>query len=115
MNHLASRLRHEGLWARTIDMKIRSGDFRTTTRSTTLAEATNRTNVILLPVRLLGVGVTKLTREPISQGNLFEVNLHPRQVALDQTIDTIRAQFGPGSLQRGSLINRDGRDANEES
>jgi DNA polymerase-4 len=130
VDHLASRLRHEGLWARTIDLKIRSSDFRTTTRSKTLAEATNRTNVLwkaaadlfersvtgeLLPVRLLGVGATKLTREPIVQGNLFEDHSQPRQSALDQTIDTIRAKFGNGSLQRGSLIKRDGRDANEKS
>jgi DNA polymerase-4 len=79
VDHLASRLRREGIWARTIDLKIRSSDFRTVTRSTTLAEATNLTNVIwkaaadlfersltreLLPVRLIGVGATKLTREP---------------------------------------------------
>src|SRR5262245_958124 len=78
--HLGTRLRHGGLWGRTIDVKIRSSDFHTTTRSTTLAEATNATNVLwkaaadlferslsadLLPVRLLGVGATKLTRTPI--------------------------------------------------
>jgi DNA polymerase-4 len=70
VDHLASRLRHEGIWARTIDVKMRSSDFRTVTRSTTLPEATNLTNAIwkaatdlfersltseLLPVRLLGV------------------------------------------------------------
>jgi DNA polymerase-4 len=129
VDHLASRLRHEGIWARTIDVKIRSSDFRTVTRATTLAEATNLTNVIwkaaadlfqrsltseLVPVRLLGVGATKLTREPIAQGNLFEENSHPRLSALDQTIDTIRAQFGSGSIQRGSLIDKSVLDAEEE-
>ena len=121
MDHLASRLRHEGIWARTIDVKIRSSDFRTVTRSTTLAEATNLTNIIwkaaadlfersltaeLLPVRLLGEGATRLTREPLVQGNLFEDSRHERQEALDETIDTIRAQFGNGSIQRGSLLDR---------
>lgn len=119
VDHLASRLRHEGLWARTIDLKIRSSDFRTITRSATLAEATNGTNAIwkvagelferslsaeLMPVRLLGVGATKLTREPIVQGNLFEENADPKQAALDQTIDTIRGQFGNASIKRGSLV-----------
>ena len=47
VDHLASRLRHEGIWARTIDLKIRNSDFRTVTRSTTLFEATNLTNSIL--------------------------------------------------------------------
>jgi DNA polymerase-4 len=129
VDHLASRLRHEGIWARTIDVKMRSSDFRTVTRSTTLPEATNLTNVIwkaatdlfersltseLLPVRLLGVGATKLTREPIGQGSLFEENPHRQQSVLDQTIDTIRAQFGSGSIQRGSLIDKSVLDADEE-
>jgi DNA polymerase IV len=102
-------------------LKIRSSDFLTVTRSVTLAEPTNLTNLIwkaaadllersltndLMPVRLLGVGATKLTREPIVQGNLFEENSHPPQAALDQTIDTIRAQFGIDSIGRGNLLNR---------
>src|SRR5436190_16643753 len=41
MDHLASRLRHEGIWTRTIDVKIRSSAFRTVTRALTLAEPTN--------------------------------------------------------------------------
>jgi DNA polymerase-4 len=121
VDHLASRLRREGIWGRTIDIKIRSSDFRTRTRSTTLAEATNLTNTIwkaaaelfdrslsneLMPVRLLGVGATKLTREPISQGSLFEDGSNERESALDQTIDTIRAKFGTGKIQRGSLLDK---------
>jgi len=121
VDQLASRLRHEGIWARTIDVKIRSSDFRTVTRSTTLAEPTNVTNIIwkaaadvfdrsltsdLLPVRLLGVGATKLTREPAVQGDLFQPENRQREGALDQTIDTIRAQFGTGSIQRGVLLDR---------
>ena len=130
VDHLATRLRHEAIWARTIDVKIRSSDFRTVTRSTTLAEATNLTNIIwkaaaelfersltsaLMPVRLLGVGATKLTREPIAQGNLFEECSHPRQIALDETIDTIRAQFGARSIQRGCLLDRQGVNTEEDS
>jgi len=121
VDHLSSRLRREGLWARTIDVKIRSSDFRTVTRATTLSEPTNGTNVIwksaanlleryltseLLPVRLLGVGATKLTREPIVQGNLFEEKTPSRMSALDSTIDTIRAKFGGASIQRGSLVEK---------
>jgi DNA polymerase-4 len=129
VDHLAGRLRHEGLWARTIDVKIRSSDFRTVTRATTLAEPTNLTNTIwkagaalfertlskeLLPVRLLGVGATKLTREPVVQGDLFEANRRPHQAALDQTIDKIRAQFGSASIQRGALVDRPTSDAGEQ-
>jgi DNA polymerase-4 len=125
VDHLASRLRHQAVWARTIDLKIRSSDFRTVTRSTTLAEATNSTNVIwkaaadlfeqnfsgvFSTVRLLGVGATKLTREPVVQGDLFEIESHQRDSALDQTIDIIRAQFGTDSIQRGNLLSRPSSD-----
>ena len=55
-------------------------------------------------MRLLGVGATKLTREAIVQGNLFEEHRHEREEAIDETIDTIRSQFGTGSIQRGSLL-----------
>lgn len=121
VDNLAGRLRQEEIWARTIDVKIRSSDFRTVTRSATLAQPTNLTNIIwkttvdlfersltgdLLPVRLLGVGATKLTRTPVVQGSLFEENLLPQQAALDQTIDTIRAQFGTASIKRGILLRR---------
>ena len=57
----------------------------------------------------MGVGATKLTRELVSQGDLFEGEQHERherQIALDQTIDTIRAQFGDESIKRGSLVER---------
>jgi DNA polymerase-4 len=121
LDHLASRLRHEGIWARTIDVKIRNSDFRTVTRSTTLSEATNVTNVIwkaaadlfersltkeLMLVRLLGIGATKLTREAVVQGTLFDNEADVRQGALDSTIDKIRGQFGTGSIRRGSLVER---------
>jgi DNA polymerase-4 len=119
VDHLAGRLRGEGMWARTIGVKIRSSDFRTIVRSATLADSTNLTNRIwkaaadlferaltreLLPVRLLGVSVASLTRESTVQGDLFEANPHSQQAALDQTIDTIRNKFGSGAIQRGSVV-----------
>ena len=121
VDHLTSRMRHTGLFGRTIDLKIRSSEFRTVTRSTTLAAATNATNAIwkaasdllgrsltedLMPVRLLGVGATKLTREPIEQGDLFGSDDHPRENAVDQSIDSIRAKFGSASIKRGSSLNK---------
>jgi DNA polymerase-4 len=121
VDHLASRLRQEGVRGRTLELKIRSAAFRTRTRSQTLAEATNGTDVLwqaaaellerslsaeLLPVRLLGVGATGLTREMVEQRDLFDGALRARQSALDQTMDAIRGQFGPGAIQRGSLLDR---------
>jgi DNA polymerase-4 len=121
VDHLASRLRHEGLWARTIDVKIRSSDFRTRVRAHALPEPTNATDALwqaaadlfersltrdLLPVRLLGVGVTRLTRAPVVQHGLFDGDQRERQGQLDQTVDAIRHQFGSDAIQRGSLLQR---------
>lgn len=119
VDHLASRLRQEGLHARSIDLKIRSSDFRTRTRSASLAEATNLTDPLwqaaaglferslsreVLPVRLLGVGAARLARDPLVQRGLFDAAVRDKQSALDQAVDAIRGQFGTGAIQRGSLL-----------
>lgn len=121
VDHLASRLRHEGLYARTVEVKIRSSDFRTRNRSVTLDEATNLTNVLwqavaelferslsreCLPVRLLGVGATKLVRDPCVQRGLFDGETREQQGALDQAIDAIRGKFGRGAIRRGNRLDR---------
>jgi DNA polymerase-4 len=121
VDELATRLRQAGVRGRTIEVKIRSSDFHTQTRARSLKEATNVTEVVwraalelfeksltaeLLPVRLLGVGVTKLTRDTLVQGQLFSDDGRERQSALDTTIDAIRGQFGTGAIQRASLLDR---------
>jgi len=130
LEHLASRLRQECLHARTIELKIRSSDFHTWTRAQTLPEATNLTEVLwrfaaelferslspeMMPVRLLGVGASRLARAGAVQGDLFESSLRERQTALDRTIDAIRKEFGNEALQRGRLIERTASEAAEES
>src|SRR5208283_3828129 len=84
VDQLASRLRHHQIRARTIEVKIRSSEFRTQIRQQALPEATNLTDPLwqsakalfersltgnLLPVRLLGVGATRLTRDAAVQGD----------------------------------------------
>jgi DNA polymerase-4 len=120
-DHLASRLRHVEIKARTVDLKIRSSDFQTRYRAQALPEATNRTDVLwltaqeifergvtadLFPVRLIGVGATRLTRDSAVQRNLFDADERQKQQSLDQTIDAIRGQFGAAAVRRGSLLDR---------
>src|SRR5207302_4611848 len=45
-DHLAARLRHAGLRARTVELKVRSSDFRTRHRAQALPEATDSTDVL---------------------------------------------------------------------
>lgn len=120
-DHLARRLRHAELRARTVEVKIRSSDFRTRHRAQALDQATNVTDVIwqavqqvfdrgltedIMPVRLLGVGASRLTNETVVLGDLFDGGHRQRQESLDQTIDSIRGQFGDTAIRRGSVLNQ---------
>jgi DNA polymerase-4 len=64
----------------------------------------------LLPVRLLGVGATRLTRDAAVQGDLFDEGERQRRQSLDQTIDAIRGQFGTEALRRASFLDRTPQD-----
>ena len=57
----------------------------------------------MLPVRLLGFGVTRLSRDPVIQRGLFDGEEREKQVALDRAVDAIRGRFGTGAIQRGSF------------
>ncbi|MBI3410643.1 MAG: DNA polymerase IV [Planctomycetes bacterium] len=120
VDHVAGRLRQEGLHARTIDLKVRSSDFRTKTLSKSI-EPTHATEAIwrtaalllersltldLLPVRLLGVGAGNLVRDAVIQGDLFDGGQRERQNAVDRAVDAIRAQFGTRAIERGGLRER---------
>jgi DNA polymerase-4 len=121
VDELASRMRHEGLRGRTIELKIRSSQFETRTRSLSVDEPTNTTKVIwqaalklleksltpdILPVRLLGVGAIRLSRDGVVQGQLFGEDVREYDSALDLTIDAIRGQFGTEAIHRASQLDR---------
>jgi DNA polymerase-4 len=122
VDRLGTRLRHQRIRAGCIEIKIRSSDFHTHTHSRRLREMTNVTEVLwrvagelftsaltndMLPVRLLGVGATRLTRETEVQRDLFDTDLRERHEALDQAVDSIRGAFGGGAIKRGTSLNRD--------
>ncbi len=122
---VASRLRTAHVAARTVQLKLRFGDFRTITRSRTLAEPTDlaadlgRVARELLAgvdvaegVRLLGISGQQLvgqraTAGPDDQGQLFDdtgapsVPSTPKAAAVERSLDAIRARFGPGAVGPG--------------
>jgi DNA polymerase-4 len=119
VDQLAGRLRQEGVRARAVGLKVRSSDFRTHTRSLSLAEATDVTEFLwraalalferavvreVLPLRLLGVAASSLTRDALVQGDLFDDTRRRRQVALDRAVDAIRGRLGRSAIQRGSVL-----------
>ena len=64
----------------------------------------------MLPLRLLGVGATRLTGESAAQRSLFDADERDRQRSLDQTVDAIRKQFGRSAVRRGAGVDRIERD-----
>ena len=115
VEQLGERMRRHGLRGRTIELKVRTSDFRTFIRSATLADATDLTAVIWrtaadlfdrrvpdawLPLRLLGVGASSLRRDDAVQGHLFEGEWRAKQRSLDRTVDEIRRQFGDEAIRR---------------
>ncbi|MFN3217079.1 MAG: DNA polymerase IV [Acidimicrobiales bacterium] len=127
---VGSRLRAGDRRGRTVQLKIRFGDFRTITRSVTLPRATDSGTVIaraareLLAgidpapgVRLLGVGVSGFASdtdgEQLSLDALLEVDpTHLRDDRdwreAEDAIDIIRSRFGDAAIAPASALSRKG-------
>ena len=114
---VAWRLRRAGLFARTVNVKIRYGDFETITRAQTLDEPTHQTSPItsaacdlfdrwaadsFRPVRLIGAGVSNLD-QVVEQG-LFEHPEDRRAEAVDAAADAVRDRYGLHSISRAAAL-----------
>ncbi len=117
VEEVAQRLRRRKLKARTVSLKLRYGDFRTVTRSETLREATNLTQVLSETaervfgqwrrsaagaLRLLGFAATGLEPEAGEQASLFPDPEAEKLKRLDCTMDAIRDRYGKRAVHRGS-------------
>lgn len=114
----ASRLRRGGWLARTISIKVRFADFRTVTRSQSLARPTDVTHEVYAaavslydamglgrtPLRLVGVRAEGLTSADVTpvQGLLDEPEHGWRDA--DRAVDRAAARFGKGAVRPASLI-----------
>ena len=113
---VARRLRKHDMSARTVTLKLRYGDFTTISRSITLGDPTDVTEIIwkaaanLLqqwaassfhPLRLLGVTVTQLQPSAGGQMSLFESSASKKLKKLDSAMDEIADRFGDSAVTRG--------------
>jgi len=118
----ASRLRRNGLAARTVGIKVRTADFATTTRSRTLVSPTDSAHAILEAARFLYEGVTLRGRAVRLVGVRVE-GLAPSagtgvQVSLDEAVDArsadraaarsatdeVRSRFGATALRPATVV-----------
>jgi DNA polymerase-4 len=120
--HLAEtvghRLRKEGYYGKTVQIKVRFPSFATVTRDETLPFPTQSDQVIfdtglrLLgranpkgePIRLLGIGTKQLIRSLIGVQLLLFDDRGKRLAALDQVVDKVRERFGKQEIQRGRTL-----------
>jgi DNA polymerase-4 len=115
VEQVGSRLRKHGLFARTVSLKIRFGDFQTISRSTTLEDCTDGTADLwkaatalfdqwcqkdFQPVRLIGMSASQLSNGP-GQLPLFTDPANHQQKKVDAITDQINARFGSKTIRRG--------------
>jgi DNA polymerase-4 len=115
---VASRLRANGIAARTISLKVRDAAFRTVTRSRTLPRPVDTAPAIAATVyelldtvtpmggvRLLGVTATKFG-EPAEQLQLEGIGSERATAQTDasRAIDRVRGRFGPAAIGAASAL-----------
>jgi DNA polymerase-4 len=123
---VARSLRHHGLAGRTVHLKVRAGDFATTTRSLTLRDPADLAEAIVEAartmyrervdlggkgVRLLGVGVSGLIPAGSAQEPLFPDAATERSRKLALASDAVNDKLGDDVVTRASLLRRKSREA----
>jgi DNA polymerase-4 len=127
-DEIAVRLRADGLFARTVHIKLRWHDFYTVTRQTTLAEPTQLGDDIFAaaeplwqaawlergapdarlagrtrgdPIRLIGVAASSFSEG--EQASLFGEPARTEKLALARALDALHKQYGSDVVTRASL------------
>ncbi|WP_426623811.1 DNA polymerase IV [Leifsonia sp. McL0607] len=117
---VGERLRKHGMVGRTIALKIRYSDFRTISRSRTLAEPTNVGRRLFeeawdifesvgidprsTPIRLIGVRAEQLLDAGGDTPALWDPDEEWREA--ERTLDAVSARFGRGAIGPASLVRR---------
>jgi len=114
---LSRLMRKESLKGKTIQLKVRLEDFTTFTRSRTLSNFVDSPQILRAVaielyrkldkkqkrVRLLGIGVSKLTSVTGEQLSLFEQE-SPLSSRVTDLLDTLEEKFGKRVLTRAALL-----------
>jgi len=112
------RLRKQGLFAETINVQLRTSDFKDFSHQRKLNHATCSTSEIYQEakeilremyrqqrIRLIGLRVDHLTDKPVQQVSLFDTEKKDeKQEKLDKAIDELKQKFGYESVMRASAM-----------
>jgi DNA polymerase IV len=114
---VGSELRKLGFKARTVTLKVKFSDFKMKTRSRTLPDSFDTTEVLFnagqrlledlklsCKVRLIGVGVSNLSSGPRQMTISPARDETDRQERLDRAIDRIRGRFCGDKVVRGRML-----------
>ncbi len=113
---VGARMRADGKKAYCVGVTVRGNDFKNHSHQHTLDEATDITSEIYhisqklfselwdkhTPLRLLGISLTQITSEDISQLSFFPTESKEKERRLDKAMDAIRNKFGSETVVRGS-------------
>ncbi len=117
---VASRMRRDDQCGRCVSIHLRTNEFHHFSHQKLLHGATNITAEIfgaacrvfdevwdgVTPLRQLGVQMTRLSREPYQQFDLFSgmtPQQYERKLKLDETVDALRDKFGEEIIRRAKF------------
>jgi nucleotidyltransferase/DNA polymerase involved in DNA repair len=118
-DELSRIMRKENLKGRTITLKIRLEDFSTYTRTRTLSDFVDSTQILKgvaidlyrqfnkkkMKVRLLGIGVSQLNSISGEQLGLFEQEA-PLNKKLTRLLDSLKDKYGEEAIRRAALLDQ---------
>jgi DNA polymerase-4 len=119
VDRVCRRLRAAQRMCRTVVLRLRFADFTRATRSHTMAEPTEQTQMVLkIAAVLLAASMPMIERRGLTLIGVALANLSDRGASqlvlpfertreLDATIDSVREKFGSGAITRGALVGRD--------
>ena len=117
---VAARMRKDGKCGSCVSVQLRTSDFQNYSHQSMLHGATNNTEQIFdavckifdeawngeVPLRQLGVQVTRLTEEPYQQYDLFSgvsPEQYEKKLKLDEAVDGLRDKFGEEIIRRAKF------------
>ena len=117
---VAARMRKDGKCGSCVSVQLRTIEFDNFSHQAMLHGATNNTEQLFdavcrifdeawdgqIPLRQLGVQVTRLTEEPYQQYDLFSgvsPEQYDKKLKLDETVDNLRDKFGEEIIRRAKF------------